>query len=198
LFLTIYINVFKLKLIFFIFSLKIIPVEKLVKGRFQDNFEFVQWFKKFYDANYDGKEYDALAARDGVPLVASEGKGPNAFTVTKPMVAKAPPKVAEPAARPVAAVAPAAKSIQQSNLGKTTAVKSVSSNSSKSSLNGNHNGSHSNGHHNGTNGSNGTNAINAELQQENLRLVTEVSYTLNLMLNFVWFYQFLITHFFQR
>jgi len=154
---------------------KIIPVEKLVKGRFQDNFEFVQWFKKFFDANFDGKEYDALAAREGVPLVASEGKGPSAFTASKPVVAKAPPKPAEPAPRPVAAVAPASKSIQQSNLGKTAAPKSVSSNSSKSSLNGNHNGNHSNGHHNGTNGTNGRDAIHAELQQENLRLATEVN-----------------------
>uniref|UniRef100_A0A8C8TH76 Microtubule-associated protein RP/EB family member 1 n=1 Tax=Peromyscus maniculatus bairdii TaxID=230844 RepID=A0A8C8TH76_PERMB len=44
---------------------KIIPVDKLVKGNFQDNFEFVQWFKKFFDANYDGKEYDPVAARQG-------------------------------------------------------------------------------------------------------------------------------------
>ncbi|KAM9682276.1 microtubule-associated protein RP/EB family member 1 isoform 2-T3 [Dama dama] len=43
----------------------IIPVDKLVKGKFQDNFEFVQWFKKFFDANYDGKEYDPVAARQG-------------------------------------------------------------------------------------------------------------------------------------
>lgn len=47
---------------------KIIPVDKLVKGRFQDNFEFVQWFKKFFDANYKGDEYNALEARGGVPL----------------------------------------------------------------------------------------------------------------------------------
>ena len=45
--------------------LQIIPVDKLVKGKFQDNFEFVQWFKKFFDANYDGKDYDPVEARQG-------------------------------------------------------------------------------------------------------------------------------------
>ncbi|XP_069028411.1 microtubule-associated protein RP/EB family member 3-like isoform X2 [Embiotoca jacksoni] len=44
---------------------KIIPVERLVKGKFQDNFEFLQWFKKFFDANYDGKEYDPILTRQG-------------------------------------------------------------------------------------------------------------------------------------
>ncbi|XP_026175034.1 microtubule-associated protein RP/EB family member 3-like isoform X1 [Mastacembelus armatus] len=44
---------------------KIIAVERLVKGKFQDNFEFLQWFKKFFDANYDGKEYDPLLLRQG-------------------------------------------------------------------------------------------------------------------------------------
>ncbi|XP_045466034.1 microtubule-associated protein RP/EB family member 1 isoform X2 [Harmonia axyridis] len=47
---------------------KIIPVDKLIKGRFQDNFEFLQWFKKFFDANYDGREYDALEARGGLVI----------------------------------------------------------------------------------------------------------------------------------
>ena len=47
------------------FILQVIPVEKLVKGRFQDNLDFIQWFKKFYDANYDGKEYDPVEARQG-------------------------------------------------------------------------------------------------------------------------------------
>jgi RP/EB family microtubule-associated protein len=36
----------------------------LVKGRFQDNFEFLQWFKKFFDANYAGQHYDAVEARN--------------------------------------------------------------------------------------------------------------------------------------
>ncbi|KAL9914532.1 microtubule-associated protein RP/EB family member 1-like isoform X1 [Glossina fuscipes] len=47
---------------------KIIPIDKLIKGRFQDNFEFLQWFKKFFDANYDGKDYDASAAREGAQM----------------------------------------------------------------------------------------------------------------------------------
>uniref|UniRef100_A0A1B6HGX0 Microtubule-associated protein RP/EB family member 1 n=1 Tax=Homalodisca liturata TaxID=320908 RepID=A0A1B6HGX0_9HEMI len=44
---------------------KIVPIDKLVKGRFQDNFEFLQWFKKFFDANYSGQEYDAFGLRNG-------------------------------------------------------------------------------------------------------------------------------------
>merc|ERR1719346_396796 len=47
---------------------KIIPVDRLVKGRFQDNFEFVQWFKKFFDANYGGQEYDPIVARGGLEM----------------------------------------------------------------------------------------------------------------------------------
>ncbi|XP_029705696.1 microtubule-associated protein RP/EB family member 1 isoform X1 [Takifugu rubripes] len=44
---------------------KIVPVERLVKGKFQDNFEFLQWFKKFFSANYDGKDYDPVLTRQG-------------------------------------------------------------------------------------------------------------------------------------
>lgn len=43
-------------------------MDKLIKGRFQDNFEFLQWFKKFFDANYDGREYEAFEARGCIPL----------------------------------------------------------------------------------------------------------------------------------
>ena len=51
--------------------LQIIPIDKLVKGRFQDNFEFVQWFKKFFDANYTSDtagDYNALDVRGGEGL----------------------------------------------------------------------------------------------------------------------------------
>lgn len=49
-------------------NLQVIPVDRLIKGRFQDNFEFLQWFKKFFDANYDGRDYDGLEARGGVTV----------------------------------------------------------------------------------------------------------------------------------
>ena len=39
-----------------------------MKGRFQDNFEFLQWFKKFFDANYDGHPYDPIAALERIGL----------------------------------------------------------------------------------------------------------------------------------
>uniref|UniRef100_A0A3Q3GW95 Microtubule-associated protein RP/EB family member 1 n=1 Tax=Kryptolebias marmoratus TaxID=37003 RepID=A0A3Q3GW95_KRYMA len=58
---------------------KIIPVDKLVKGKFQDNFEFVQWFKKFFDANYDGKEYDPVAARQGQDAMSASSPSPSAL-----------------------------------------------------------------------------------------------------------------------
>lgn len=56
-------------------TLQIIPVDKLIKGRFQDNFEFIQWFKKFFDANYDGSPYDAFAARGNVEIGSGSGGG---------------------------------------------------------------------------------------------------------------------------
>lgn len=54
---------------------KIIPVEKLVKAKFQDNFEFLQWFKKFFDANYDGKVYDPHLARQGLEMSPAPNPG---------------------------------------------------------------------------------------------------------------------------
>lgn len=80
---------------------KIIPVEKLVKGRFQDNFEFVQWFKKFFDANYDGRDYDAVVARGGESLGPMSGP----VTGTVPTKRMMPPARAP---RPVATVRAAA------------------------------------------------------------------------------------------
>ncbi|XP_074538046.1 microtubule-associated protein RP/EB family member 1b [Halichoeres trimaculatus] len=86
---------------------KIIPVDKLVKGKFQDNFEFVQWFKKFFDANYDGKEYDPVEARQGqdampAPAPSALNKPPKKAlnqAPQRPPVAKVAPKLANVSAR---------------------------------------------------------------------------------------------------
>lgn len=47
---------------------KPILVERLVKCKMQDNLEFLQWMKKFWDQNYGGQPYDAVARRKGVAL----------------------------------------------------------------------------------------------------------------------------------
>ncbi|RDB15272.1 Protein BIM1 [Hypsizygus marmoreus] len=75
-------NVFKAKKID-----KPIPVERLVKCKMQDNLEFLQWIKRFWDANYGGQGYDAVARRKGAPIeppatiaplsTARSGSGPN-------------------------------------------------------------------------------------------------------------------------
>ncbi|KAJ7744021.1 calponin homology domain-containing protein [Mycena maculata] len=46
---------------------KPIPVEKLVKCKMQDNLEFLQWMKRYWDANYGGAPYDAVGRRKGAP-----------------------------------------------------------------------------------------------------------------------------------
>uniref|UniRef100_A0A8C3XPD2 Microtubule associated protein RP/EB family member 3 n=1 Tax=Chelydra serpentina TaxID=8475 RepID=A0A8C3XPD2_CHESE len=74
---------------------KIIAVEKLVKGKFQDNFEFIQWFKKFFDANYDGKEYNPLLARQGQEVAPSPNPGDQNFNKPKKPIGTAG-NVAEP------------------------------------------------------------------------------------------------------
>ncbi|XP_060042695.1 microtubule-associated protein RP/EB family member 3 isoform X2 [Erinaceus europaeus] len=69
---------------------KIIPVEKLVKGKFQDNFEFIQWFKKFFDANYDGKDYNPLLARQGQDAAPPPNPVPQRTSPTGPKNMQAP------------------------------------------------------------------------------------------------------------
>lgn len=91
---------------------KIVPVDKLIKGKFQDNFEFVQWFKKFFDANYGGQEYDALAMRGGAEMGGPSDKpGPGGYSrpaPSRPSQIRGPTSngTARPPARP--RVSPAA------------------------------------------------------------------------------------------
>jgi len=78
-----------------------VEVDKLVKAKFQDNFEFLQWFKKFFDANYSGDDdYDPIKARGGQAL----GTGaPRTNGVSRPgmKTAPSPGRAAAPPSRPV-------------------------------------------------------------------------------------------------
>ncbi|KAJ5155818.1 hypothetical protein N7492_008621 [Penicillium capsulatum] len=58
---------------------KPIPVQSLTKCRMQDNLEFLQWVKKYWDQHYPGGDYDAVSRRkaSGAPSVAP-GAGPRA------------------------------------------------------------------------------------------------------------------------
>ena len=60
-------------------------VDKLVKARYQDNLEFCQWIKRYFDLNYNGEAYDAMSRRKNQDLyyiaggnkVMPPGKGGN-------------------------------------------------------------------------------------------------------------------------
>merc|ERR550519_1508737 len=78
---------------------QVIEVDKLTKQKFQDNFEFLQWFKKFFDANYSGEEYDPVAARGGIELNGG-GNGTTAPSMSRMPVASS--NGHSPAAKPMA------------------------------------------------------------------------------------------------
>lgn len=43
---------------------KYVDVDRLIRGKYQDNLEFMQWFKKFYELNATGLSYDPVAQRE--------------------------------------------------------------------------------------------------------------------------------------
>jgi len=49
---------------------KMIPVEQLVKCKMQDNLDFLQWTKKFWDQYFPGGDYDAVGRRKGGAMPA--------------------------------------------------------------------------------------------------------------------------------
>lgn len=45
-----------------------IDVDKLIKAKYQDNLEFLQWMKRFFDIKYNGADYDPVNRRKGQDL----------------------------------------------------------------------------------------------------------------------------------
>ena len=54
-----------------------VPIEALVKCKMQDNLEFLQWTKRYWDQYFPGGEYDAVARRkaSGAPPATGGGGG---------------------------------------------------------------------------------------------------------------------------
>lgn len=59
---------------------KVVPVEKLTKLKFQDNLEFMQWMKKYWDGHYPGGNYDAEGRRKGAVGMKKSGSSTRVAT----------------------------------------------------------------------------------------------------------------------
>jgi len=62
---------------------KYIEVEKLIKLKYQDNLEFLQWMKRYFDLHHPQGEYDAVGRRGGQSLLGAEKGGAVASTGAK-------------------------------------------------------------------------------------------------------------------
>jgi RP/EB family microtubule-associated protein len=82
-----------------------------VKARYQDNLEFCQWLKRYFDLNYNGEPYDAVTRRKGQDLFYIAGGNkiagpPNKGAAAQPGKAVTMPKSSSQSA----GAKPAAKS----------------------------------------------------------------------------------------
>ncbi|CDS01522.1 EB1-like protein [Sporisorium scitamineum] len=89
---------------------KPIPVDRLIRCKMQDNLEFLQWLKRYWDQNFAGEVYDAEARRGGVgaappPLVGAVSVGAARMTAGASRPAAAATRPSTRAAAPPAAAA---------------------------------------------------------------------------------------------
>jgi microtubule-associated protein, RP/EB family len=73
---------------------KMVPIESLIKCKMQDNLDFLQWAKRYWDQFFPGGEYDAVARRKGSGAPVSGGGGaPRAAPVSAPSSRRTAPSV---------------------------------------------------------------------------------------------------------
>ncbi|GAB7353083.1 hypothetical protein MBLNU459_g3628t1 [Dothideomycetes sp. NU459] len=95
-----------------------VPVEMLVKCKMQDNLEFLQWTKRYWDQYFPGGDYDPLARRKGAGGAVSAGTpaGSRASTTARrpaPSAAAAP--VGSRTRTPLGGGGAASAALQQEN-----------------------------------------------------------------------------------
>lgn len=104
---------------------KKIDITKLVKARPLDNIEFLQWLKAYFDANYQGEAYNALARRKNKDLwlIGAGGK----VTVPKPGDKNEPSTVQTPRQRPSTAMTKTPQ-VQKANTMRPTSARPATAN----------------------------------------------------------------------
>lgn len=81
-----------------------IDVDKLIKAKYQDNLEFLQWMKRLYEIKCGGQPYDALGRRKGQDLfyilggnkvaIGGASAGPSATNKAPTKIAASKPTMA--------------------------------------------------------------------------------------------------------
>ncbi len=113
---------------------KPLPVDRLIKGKYQDNFEMLQWFHAFWQARHSGHAYDAKQVRlqaskgkDFLPPSLSSGPAAAAAAATTAAGTNVPARAVEKNAKPSGrAVAAAAVGGVNNTMGSKGAVSSTS------------------------------------------------------------------------
>lgn len=81
----------------------------------QDNLEFLQWTKRFWDQYYPGGDYDAVGRRKGGTLPAGSGAAPRAASGAARRPGGTPPTTGPRLGVKAAAPGPATAALQQEN-----------------------------------------------------------------------------------
>mmetsp|Transcript_39288 Transcript_39288/g.76259 ORF Transcript_39288/g.76259 Transcript_39288/m.76259 type:complete len:265 (+) Transcript_39288:65-859(+) len=75
---------------------KRVPVQRLIKAKYQDNLEFFQWMKNFFDVRYSGDRYDAVGRRNAA-LRKQGKKVPKGPKLSRPEGKTGPSSARKPA-----------------------------------------------------------------------------------------------------
>ncbi|EGP92385.1 unnamed protein product [Zymoseptoria tritici ST99CH_1A5] len=102
-----------------------IPVEMLVKCKMQDNLEFLQWSKRYWDQYYPGGDYDAVSRRKGLGAGAAPALPPTSRAPAAAATARRPAGGAAAPRSGSRQAAPASSLLQQKNAELTETVQGL-------------------------------------------------------------------------
>ncbi|KAF2728634.1 hypothetical protein EJ04DRAFT_516461 [Polyplosphaeria fusca] len=95
---------------------KLIPIESLVKCKMQDNLEFLQWSKRYWDQYFPGHDYDPITRRKGQGSLPATGAPPRAAASTARRAPAASNSAAPRTRTPLASGGgPAASALREEN-----------------------------------------------------------------------------------